>query len=481
MSPPQKPTFVAEHKLPAVLGLFSALTIVVGEVIGSGVFIKPNIIARETGGYVGLILSLWVICGIINLCGAISQAELAAMFPHAGGTYVFLREAYGRMWGFLWCWGEFWVMRSGAIAALGAALGITLVQIFADGPLKDWNPDQIAELKKYVAIAAIVGLATVNIIGTRWGGTVQNVTTAIKAGFLLFLAILPFAAARDHSLTGTQLWPETVDVGLLAGIGSALAGIMWAYDGWGQVSVIAEEIKQPERNVPLALGGGVLLLIVLYTGANLGFHLTLPSSEIAAAPVPAVSVTEALLGRWGGKLMLSMILVSVFGAMNSNILVGPRVLFAVGRDHEFLRPLRRIHPTFGTPAVAIATLCGWAVLLILAGDLRLPWREPSDAPTPLFDILTEYAIFGGSMFYLAAVVALFVLRANRPDQPRPYRAWGYPVVPAVFVVFYVLFLGSMLWASPLQCLTGLSLIALGAVVYYAFGRKPADSTTTDSR
>lgn len=469
---PKSPVHVAEHSLPAVLGLFSAIAIVVGEVIGSGVFIKPNIIARETGGYVGLILLLWIVCGGINLCGALAQAELAAMFPHAGGVYVFLREAYGRMWGFLWCWGEFWIMRSGAIAALGTALGITLGQFLAagDGPLSNLEP---RTLQKVVAIASIVGLATVNIIGTRWGGAVQNVTTTIKAGFLLFLAVLPFVAARESGPTGSAWWPESVQVGLLAGIGSALAGIMWAYDGWGQVSVIAEEIKQPERNVPIALCGGVLLLIVLYTGANLAYHLTLPSSEIAAAPVPAVSVTRALLGDWGGQLMLAMIMVSVFGAMNSNILVGPRVLFAVGRDHAFLRPMCRIDPRFRTPATAIATLCGWSIVLILAGDARLPWSEPADAPTPLFDILTEYAIFGGSLFYLAAVAAVYVMRRKRPDLPRPYRTWGYPVVPAIFVVFYVFFLASMVWASPKQCFAGLSLILLGMVFYAAFGRKPA--------
>jgi amino acid transporter len=394
------------------------------------------------------------------------------MFPHAGGIYIFLREAYGRLWGFLWCWGEFWVMRSGAIAALGTALGITLGQ-FLDVEGSLLAGVQPRTLQKVVAITAIAGLAAVNIIGTRWGGAVQNVTTTIKASFLLFLGVLPFIAAREHSLPNSHWWPATMQTSLLAGIGSALAGIMWAYDGWGQVSVVAEEIKDPKRNVPLALGGGVVLLIVLYTGANLGYHLTLPASAIAASPVPAVSVTTALLGSWGGKLMLGMIMVSVFGAMNSNILVGPRVLFAVGRDHEFLRPMRRVDPRFGTPATAIATLCGWSMVLILAGDMRLPWTEPADAPTPLFDILTEYAIFGGSVFYLAAVIGVYILRWKRPDAERPYRTWGYPLVPAVFVIFYVFFLASMLWASPLQCIAGLSLIAAGALAYLGFSRSGA--------
>jgi APA family basic amino acid/polyamine antiporter len=454
----------ALESLPAVLGLFSALTIVIGEVIGSGVFIKPNIIAQSTHGYVGLILLLWIVCGLVNLCGALAQAELAAMYPHAGGVYVFLREAYGRIWGFLWGWGEFWVIRSGAIAALGTALGITLTELLMASGSSLAIP--LPTLQKSIAIAAILGLATVNVIGTRWGGAVQNVTTAIKAGFLLFLAVLPFVAAREHSLAGSELWPRRVEVSLLAGIGSALAGIMWAYDGWGQVTVIAEEIRNPRRNVPLALAGGVLILVALYTGANLGYHLTLPSAAIAAAPIPAVAVTQALLGDWGARLMLAMILVSVFGAMNSNILVGPRVLFAVARDHDFLSPLRHVDPRFRTPAIAIGTLCGWSILLILGGDLRLPGGTEKAGAKPLFDVLTEYAIFGGSLFYLAAVVAVYVLRRKRPDVARPYRTWAYPASPAVFIGFYLFLLATMLWAAPRQCLTGLLLIGLGGIVYW---------------
>lgn len=453
--------------LPAVLGFFSALTIVVGEVIGSGVFFKPRIIAQDTGGYVGLILSLWVVCGLINLCGALAQAELAGMFPHAGGVYIFLREAYGRVWGFLWCWGEFWVMRSGAIAALATALGITLVQLLQDVGWLAVDADA-PTMRKLVAIGAIAGLAVVNAIGTRWGGAVQNVTTVIKASFLVFLAVLPFMAAREHSLAGEPLWPPELKMSLLTGIGSALAGIMWAYDGWGQVTVIAEEIRNPQRNVPLALGGGVLLLIVLYTGANLGYHLTLPSSQIAAAEVPAVAVTQALLGQFGARLVLSMILVSVFGALNSNVLVGPRVLFAVARDHEFLRWWRRVSRR-GTPAVAIATLSVWSIVLILAGDAQR--LVTGVEGKPLFDVLTEYAIFGGSLFYFAAVAAVYVMRWRRPDAPRPYRCWGYPIVPAIFLAFYVFFLASMVAASPWQCLSGLTLIALGLGVYLLLGAK----------
>lgn len=505
------PAAPPSHNLPAVLGLVAALAIVVGEVIGSGIFLKPNQVAQATGGYVGLILSLWVICGLLNLCGALTLAELGAMLPHAGGTYIYLRDAYGHLWGFLWCWAEFWVMRTGAIAALATAVGLAMVDLLAPSP-HGFSEGAAMAIEKGVAVGAIFLLATINIIGARWGGAVQVVTTAIKAGFLIFLAVLPFVAVGHEPVSLGRLFPNAAEVGLLVGIGSAVSGIMWAYDGWGHVTVVAEEIKNPQRNLPLALGGGVIFLIVLYTGANLGYHLTLPSDEIAAAPIPAEAVTRSLLGsfnpnwgNFGAKLVLSMLMVSAFGALNSNILVGPRVLFAVARDNRVLQPLKRIDPRFSTPALAIGVLSAWAIALVLLGDLttlgsgELPDNpsaangaaageeavavademaaaeggdvaaaEPPAKPQKkrLFDVLTDYTIFGGSLFYFAAVAAVFVLRIKHPDMPRPYRTWGYPVTPLIFLTGYVFVIGSMFVAAPRECGTGLLLIAAGLPFYW---------------
>ncbi|HEX3724992.1 MAG TPA: APC family permease, partial [Pirellulales bacterium] len=204
-----------------------------------------------------------------------------------------------------------------------------------------------------------------------------------------------------------------------------------------------------------------------YAGANLAYHLTLPSSEIMKYVCPAIEVCQKLLGSFGAKLMQAMLLVSLFGALNVNILVGPRVLFAVSRDHRFLSTFARIHPSTGTPAWAIASMSLWASVLILTGGLS--W----DPHRQLFDILTEWTVFGGSIFYFTAVAGVFVLRIRRPDLHRPYRTWGYPVVPAVFLAFYVLLLASMYWAQPRDRLIGLGLIALGAVAYYAWGRPAA--------
>lgn len=448
-------------RLQPVLGLASAVAIVVGGVIGSGVFLKPEQVAEGAGGYFGLILTLWIAIGVVNLCGALALAELSAMMPHAGGSYVFLREAYGRPWGFAWAWAEFWVIRSGSTATLAAAMTVSLRQLAATNGiiLTTWT-------QRSIAIGTILGLAAINIVGTRWGGAVQNLTTAIKGAFVLFLACLPFFAIGSEPVDNEALWPTLAQLGLLGGIGSALSGIMWAYDGWASLPNMAEEVHEPQRNVPRALIGGIIILIVLYAGANVAYHMTLSSRQIMDMDgnATAVAAAKKLLPGIGERLTLAMMMVSVFGALNSNMLTGPRVLFAVARDHHFLRSLSRIDPRFGTPALAIGAVAIWSCVLILAGDLS---RDPKK---PLYDVLSDYCIFGASLFYLASVLAVFVLRRSRPDAPRPYRAWGYPVLPSIFVVAYIAFLGFMFWAAQWECTMGLALIVAGLIFYAIFVR-----------
>ncbi|MEX0977448.1 MAG: amino acid permease [Pirellulales bacterium] len=463
-------------ELAKVLGFYSVVAIVVGQVIGSGIFFKPQVVAQQTGGFVGLILALWIICGLVNLCGALSMAELGAMFPRAGGTYVFLQETYGRLWSFLWAWAEFWVIRTGAIAALAAYFAMALENVLYPGPTgspagMDLSGAGSTTSQKMIAVAVIAGLGVISILRTTWAGAVQNIATLIKAGFVLFLAVLPFIALRSDPVEMGPLWPDTLDGGMVLGIGAAVAAIMWAYDGWGNVTVVAEEIKNPQRNLPMGLIAGVVILIALYAGANLAYHLTLPSSVIAAPQnaCPAIPVCERLLPSFGAKLMRSMIMVSVFGALSANVLVGPRVLFAVARDHPFLGRFSRIHPSTRTPAWAIAGMCAWACALILLGGLS--W----DPNAQLFNLMSEWTVFGGSIFYFSAVVAVFVLRARRPDAVRPYRTWGYPLVPLVFLAFYAFLLITMLWENPGHRMVGLGLISIGAVVYFVFAKRTPQS------
>lgn len=460
------------HELEKVLGFYSVVFIVVGQVIGSGIFFKPQVVAQHTGGFVGLILGLWVLCGLVNLCGALSMGELGAMFPKAGGTYVFLRETYGPLWSFLWAWAEFWVIRTGAIAALAAYFAVSLENVLY--PSASGSPSGFdlagagsTSFQKIIAVSVIAGLGVISILRTTWAGAVQNVATLIKGGFVAFLAVLPFIALGNEPVEMGPLFPTSLDGGAVLGIGAAVAAIMWAYDGWGNVTVVAEEIHNPQRNLPAGLIVGVLLLIALYTGANLAYHLTLPSSVIAAPDnaCPAIPVCERLLPSFGAKLMRAMIMVSVFGALSANVLVGPRVLFAVARDHDFLGPFSRIHPSTRTPAWAIAGMCGWSCALILMGGLS--W----DPNAQLFNLMSEWTVFGGSIFYFSAVVAVIVLRIRRPDAERPYRTWGYPLVPLIFLAFYAFLLVTMLMENFGHRMVGLGLISLGAIVYYAFAKR----------
>lgn len=444
-----------------MLGLFSALTLVVGNVIGSGIFFMPRSIAGALGNSAGLILVLWIVCGAVNLCGALALGELASMMPHTGGMYVYLREAYGRTTAFLWSWAEFWVIRSGAIAALASAMAIA-----ADNLAQLYGFRITAHQQQWLAIAVIVGLSGINIAGTHWGGRVQNLTTIIKGSFLGFLAVMPFFAAGSNRVELTFYSPD--EVSFYAALGTSLAAIMWAYDGWNHVTAVAGEIKEPQRNVPLALGGGVVILMVLYTGANLGYHWTLSSADLAASTIPAVAVTRTLWGEFGARLMTALIMISVFGALNSNILLGPRVMFAAAQDHRFLGPIRRVDPRFRTPAIAIGSIATWSVILILLAD----FTRPQDSR--LFEVLVRYTIFGGSLFYLASVMAVFVLRQKLPDAPRPYRAWGYPILPAIFVIAYAFLLVSMLTTQPLEARTSLLFIVAGLLIYWVIPRRFRD-------
>jgi APA family basic amino acid/polyamine antiporter len=476
---------VEPEKLRPVLGLFSAASIVVGGTIGSGVFFKPKYLAlgflaassgyADAEQYVPLILALWVGCGLVNLCGALTLAELSTMMPQSGGNYLYLREAYGKVWGFLWSWAEFWVIRSGSTAALAAIMTIAalgLAREFGYTPplsteqLAAWTGPEPIELwwlgKPFeigFPIVVIFSLTTINIIGTAWGGAFQNLTTVIKVAFVALLAMLPFMTLGEPKIFELPMSGTLDPKPLLGAVAGALAGIMWAYDGWGMVTVVAEEIKNPKRNVPLALTGGVMFLTLIYFGANLAYHRTMSLETLAGVDNAAVPLTREYLGDFCARLVQGMVMISVLGALNSNILVGPRVLFAAARDNRFIKTFSRIDPRFGTPALAIAGMSLWTSLLVLLGDLS------PDPNKRLFDVLTDYCVFGGSMFYLAAVIAVFVLRIKRPNAERPYRTWGYPLVPLVFISFYIAFLGFMLWNSWFESLCGLLLIVIGAVFY----------------
>lgn len=436
--------------LPRVLGLFDAVTVVVGSIIGSGIFLKTGNVASALGSFVPII-SVWVGVGLITLCGSLALAELAAMMPHAGGPYVYLREAFGRIPAFLWGWTEFWVVRTGSVGALACATVIYLAQIVPGGLSQFWQG--------MLAILIVIGLSAVNVISTRWGASVQNVTSVVKVGFLGAIIVLPVLMGRADAANLDPLMPPATSVDLWKGLGIAMIAVLWPYDGWINVAPVAEEIRDPQRNLPRGLGLGMLVVIVVYVGANISYHLTLPMERVAQSQAIASDVCEKLFGENGAKLAAVGVMCSTFGAVNSNMLTGPRIYFAMARDGLLPASICRVHDSYRTPANAVLIQGVWTTLLLV---VFYAWKEnPKDA----FDGLTDSVIFGGLIFYGMSVAAVYVLRATRPDAPRPYRTWGYPVTPALLLVAYAAAFASLLVERWTETAGVAALIAAGLVFY----------------
>jgi APA family basic amino acid/polyamine antiporter len=466
--------------LRRALGPRIAMAVVVGNVIGSGIFLKPGAIAAECGNF-GLIISVWIFGGLLCVLGALCYAELATMLPQAGGLYVYLREAYGKPTAFLFGWSEFLFSRPASIGALSVAFLGSLALALG------WQMSDAAEV--LLAALLIAAMAWINIIGVIWGGRLQMLTTVVKVVFLALVAASPLllapwsgwsieAANYTSRVTPTQTTIATQ-------VAAVLLAVMWAYNGWSGITPLAEEVRDPHRSIPLALFGGIGILIVLYVAANLAYHGVLPMSELSAAgDHGAERMLSKLAGRAGLTAMSIVIMCSTFGAINTNFLQAPRVSFAMGRDGVFFRALGTVHVSYRTPAVAIFVKALMAMTLVLAVAVskylvrdvtpgEISWTLAARIVASLrddsiFSLLTNFVIFTMSIFYLLAVLALIVLRIRRPDLPRPYRTWGYPIVPLAFSVVYIWFLGQIYASQPLEAHTGLVLIGLGIPVYWAF-------------
>jgi amino acid transporter len=470
-----------------------ATAIVVGTVIGSGVFKKPQVVAANVPQF-GLAALVWVLGGVLAFMGALALSEVAVLYPKAGGNYVFLREGFGRLPGFLYGWVEFWINRAGSLAALATIFTESLFNILQPGQVDSSGVVDNYWLQRWLTVAIIMGLAVVNVLGVRWGGLLQLLITIVKIGSLLGIMALPFIASAlappDITVPSPQpehlqpLWPESWSRDLMSGIGTALLGVLWAYHGWMNVSLVAEEIKNPQKNLPLALLGGTLIIIFLYLGANLAYYLIIPANEIAGITETTVATvfTKRLLGPMGAALASGAVMCSVFGALNGNLLVGPRVLFAMSDDGLAPRRLASVHPRFRTPAWAILVLGGWASLLILAGGAldcyKLPvvtlgsWTINPNLKEgkPLFDVLTDFVLFGAVIFETMAVATIFAFRRKLPEVNRPYRCWGYPVVPALYVVILAVVLVSIFVNQRIEAMIGLGFIAVGVGVYFSIER-----------
>ncbi|HEY0984587.1 MULTISPECIES: APC family permease [unclassified Schlesneria] len=496
MSNPETPHRVAPKTLPRVLGLVDSTALVIGSIIGSGIFLKVGKVdqALMAWGYLPII-GVWVFVGLITLCGSLALAELAAMYPQAGGPYLYLREAYGQLPAFLWGWTEFWVIRTGSVGALVCATAIYLDEFLRPSGATSYPLGHYGQFAASLII--ITGLTAINIFSTRWGAAVQNVATAAKLVFLALLIGLPLLMGKMNLEHLSPLWvssPETTiapetDVAVaetadsasqsgptsrtfLAAFGVALIAVFWPYDGWINIAPVAEEIREPQKNVPRALGIGILTVVLVYAGANLSYHLVLSMSAVANSTTLASDVFRVLFGEWGSKFAALGVCCSTFGAANSNLIAGPRIYFAASRDGLVPNYIQQVHPRYHTPANSILIQGIWTSLMIIA------FYATSPNPKEVFDLITDAVICAGLIFYSLAVGAVYILRVQRPAEPRPYRTWGYPITPGLLIATYLLALIGTLIEQWDKLIWVLALIAAG-IVYYALIPKSKTDTATE--
>jgi APA family basic amino acid/polyamine antiporter len=440
MTPPP-----ADKALERVIGFWGGLAVIVGITIGSGIFRKPHTLARDVGDP-GVILGLWVGFGLVSLCGALALAELSSMLPHTGGVYVYLRSAYGDAAAFVFGWLFLLVSTPAAIGALATFFAELVVGLLGRDPGRagSWTIPAVACL-------TIVGLSVVNLLGARLGSAVQSIFAFLKVGALLALIIASFTVPGG---TFAHIAPAGHAV---RNLGSGAASVIWAYDGWVAVSMVAGEVLAPEKMMRRVIVGGMLLIVLLYTGANIGYFYALPVDVMAreTGGVPQRIMAD-LLGPIGAGLIGAAILCSVFGALNGNILAKPRVAYAMARDGLTFGFLGRVHPRWATPHAAILIQAAMAILLVVA------LRD--------FDAITTYLVVEWSAL-LFAVAAVMVLRARLPEAPRPFRTPAYPWVPLVFLGGTLAGLVAIVWgeidrpAPNYAPLWGLLLAAAGFPVY----------------
>ena len=421
------------------LGLGDATMLVVGCIVGVGIFRTASPIAGQIQSP-ALFLALWLVGGAVSLCGALCYAEMSSMYPASGGDYVYIREVYGRFWGFLFGWTKLFIERTGTIAILGFVFAEYASRVTPYGP----------GTLRWVATGAILLLTAVNVAGVRWGTYVQNVFTILKIAALIIL----IAAGIHAVVTRTALAPDwalpRMDLGTLQSLGVAFVFVLWTYGGWTEAGYVAEEVKRPTRNVPKAIVGGVLLVTVLYLLVNASYLLFIPMDELVKTPLVASHVMQEALGPAGAPFIASMIACSAFGALNGYILTGGRILYALGKDHALFGRLGTVHPAFHTPALALWTNAAIAVGLVF---------------TKTFEQIMTYSTVVISVFFVMAVFGVVRLRRARPRQPRPYRAWGYPLTPLVFCLTMVAFIIDVCVKEPGEAAFGFILLALGLPLY----------------
>lgn len=471
------------------LGLIAAISLILGNVIGTGVFFKARVMTCNVGSPT-IVLGAWVAAGFLTLAGALTYAELTAMKPKAGGEYVFLRDAYGKLPSFLYGWMQIFISKTGSQAAVAVAFAIALNDFF-NGELKQvlfettiFGSNFEFSSLQIVAIMMIVIFTTINCASVIFGGQIATVLTIVKIGLIAFVGIGAFiyvtggsfgnfgmmnsgGTCEDVAATVTFGSPE---YSIFAGFAAAMLGALWGYDGWNNLTLVAGEVKNPQRNLPVALIGGTLLIMVLYIFVHIAYFYVLDPTAVASVSKDS-AVAKIVVERFttfGVGIAVTIftvgLMLSSIGTLHTSILAGARVPYAMAKDGLMFKSFQTLSAT-KVPVVALIFQGVWACLLAMSGS---------------FDTLTDYVIFGSWIFYALVTSSIFVFRVKYPKAERPYRAFGYPVVPIVFILVATWLLVSTVWSNPIKSLTGLGLIALGLPVYYYLTSKYKVEETQDT-
>ena len=463
------------------LGLLAAVSIIIGNVIGTGVFLKARVMTCNLGSPEWVLIA-WIAAGFLSLAGALTYAELSAMKPEAGGEYIFLRDAYGRISSFLYGWMLIFVGKTGAQAAVAVTFAIGLNDFFG-GQLKQtlaqtkiFGYDYELTSLQIIAVMLIVIFTTINCASVILSGKIATVLTFVKIALIAFVGIGAFIWVTGGTFAHFSMINDggtcknvadsvrygSADYSFIAGFGAAMLGALWGYDGWNNLTLVAGEIENPERNIPIALIGGTIVIIILYVFAHIAYFYVLDPTTIASVSTDSSVAKEVVSRFFGGdiKTFATGFAVSIFtvglmlssiGTLHTSILTGARVPYAMAKDGMMFQSMGKLSEGTRVPVVALIVQGIWAAVLALSGS---------------FDTLTDYVIFGSWIFYALATSTIFVFRKKYPDAVRPYKAFGYPIVPILFLLVAGFLLINTMINAPFQAFTGLILILLGLPVYY---------------
>jgi APA family basic amino acid/polyamine antiporter len=429
--------------LKRTLGTTDLTLLVIGNVIGSGIFLVPSSVLKQSGESVGIASAVWLVGGLLSLLGALSYAELGAMDRGSGGLYSYIRDGFGALPAFLYGWTLFFVIGTGTIATLAVAAANYMGQFTELAPLA----------KKVIATALIILMMVINVRGTRESASVQNVATGIKVIAILAMSAILFALGSGG---GDAPAPAVAPVANFSGVGLSIIAVLWAYEGWQYVTFAAGEATDPQRSLPRAIIIGTVTLIAIYLLANFAYLAALGPARVAASDRVAGEAVAQVLGPAAGSVIALAIIISMYSAAHATVITAPRVYFSMAKDGLFFKQLAQVHPRFGTPALAIVASCLWAIILALSGT---------------FEQLLTYVVFVGWIFYALGAAAVISLRIKRPNAERPFRVPFYPVTPVVFVLAAAAIVLNTIFEQPRQSAIGIGVVLLGVPAFVAWRRQ----------